>query len=360
MGSDDATTEDRLLLLENRLYVLENMVREVRGETTSPSYVQSLTDFFGHGIRSPMFQSYMRYALTSVERGRKLIGLHALEGTKGIRYLDVGCAYGGAPIAMVEAGGELAVGFDVDERLIDLARRQAEARGVADRTEFMVRDITQAESVRELGKFDLITCIDVLEHVSDAAAAIRTLHSLLAHGATLVADVPNPHAVDTIEKDPHHHLFGSSLLDREEAIRVFEADRPGNAKYTVGVLHPLEWYEAHLHDAGFEINLTDDLSKVESRWPSVREGMLKLPERFEQVSADWPGWRRGLVGAKLDAHMARFRADLRARLPVATLFIRYGLPVHHRRLTKQTSWSPPQPARSSPSAPPAASSTAHT
>ncbi len=40
------------------------------------------------------------------------------------------------------------------------------------------------------GRFDIVTCLDVLEHLDDDVAGLRTIRSLLAPGGQIVVTVP--------------------------------------------------------------------------------------------------------------------------------------------------------------------------
>ncbi len=52
------------------------------------------------------------------------------------------------------------------------------------------RDITSSKRLKSLGKFDLITCVSVLEHIIDHEKAIQNMFSLLNEGGHLIITCP--------------------------------------------------------------------------------------------------------------------------------------------------------------------------
>jgi SAM-dependent methyltransferase len=79
------------------------------------------------------------------------------------------------------------VAADVEEAFLGRARELA-----AERPNLrVVRDDVTAPA---LGRFDLVLCTEVLEHVADPLAALRGLRLLLAPGGTLVLSTPQRHS----------------------------------------------------------------------------------------------------------------------------------------------------------------------
>lgn len=305
------------------------------------TFASEVLDFYARGIDSALFQNYVRYALNSLYRGAKVASDLSRSDLKANRYLDVGCAYGGCPIVMAETGaaGE-SVGIEYEERLLELARTLASERNVSDRVTFHAADITSKHSVAALGKFDLITCLDVLEHVLDPEAAIVCLAGLLADGGTLRVDIPNKFAIQQIKSDPHHHLFGSILLSREDAIRVFERAFPGNKRYTVGYFHSLEWYVERFSLAGLS---TSSMDITPIRPDSVREVCDAADElvseyEFKVTAERWDPWRIDCVRTSLLAYRALLQGDAtnvsQGSMSVERFLLKYSVPVFHFRCNR--------------------------
>jgi 2-polyprenyl-6-hydroxyphenyl methylase / 3-demethylubiquinone-9 3-methyltransferase len=97
--------------------------------------------------------------------------------------LDVGCGAGllAEPLARL---GAAVTGIDASRELVEVARRHASERAL---------DIDyRAGGVEELGgRFDLVTAMEVIEHVADPAAFVRALAKRLAPGGLLIMSTPN-------------------------------------------------------------------------------------------------------------------------------------------------------------------------
>lgn len=159
----------------------------------------------------PKVRMWLDFALSSVERGRLAIQtLGGRAAVRGASVLDVGCAYGGFLVAAREAGAASACGIDLAADLLELARRQLSDYRV--RAELRQADITDWNSVADLGAFDLILCNDVIEHVRDPAACVHHLARLLRPGGSVYLEIPNARCVDFLLHDGHFGEFGVTLL----------------------------------------------------------------------------------------------------------------------------------------------------
>lgn len=114
-------------------------------------------------------------------------------GTKEIRVLDVGCAYGNH-IFMLNArhGGGNDIhfaGIDIDPKALEFATAFSDAIPGYDNCEFSEGDV-DAGLVFEDGSFHIILCSDVLEHSQDLAAALRETARTLKPGGKIVFTSP--------------------------------------------------------------------------------------------------------------------------------------------------------------------------
>lgn len=117
---------------------------------------------------------------------------------QGGRLLDVGCAYGAF---LKEAVGQFEThGCDISAHAVKIAAERVPAATVFHSDIF---------GIRPLASYDVITCFDVLEHISDVDRALAHLLSLLKPGGALVATVPVydtvvGRLVETFDHDPTH------------------------------------------------------------------------------------------------------------------------------------------------------------
>ena len=111
------------------------------------------------------------------------------------RVLDVGCGTGGNLQMLAHFGALTAV--ELDEAAAQLARD----RGVAPILRGRLPDaLPLAEQ-----HFELITLLDVLEHIEDDAATLQTMHRLLAPGGHLLLTVPAFGFLWGPHDEVHHH-----------------------------------------------------------------------------------------------------------------------------------------------------------
>jgi SAM-dependent methyltransferase len=103
----------------------------------------------------------------------------------GAPVLDVGCGIGRWSCELAARGARV-TGIDISPTMVAQATRRAAARGVAQRSRFLVRDLADLD-LRET--FDLILGVTVLQHILEPLALRAAMHQLLAHlaeGGTLV------------------------------------------------------------------------------------------------------------------------------------------------------------------------------
>jgi 2-polyprenyl-3-methyl-5-hydroxy-6-metoxy-1,4-benzoquinol methylase len=106
-----------------------------------------------------------------------------------LRTLDAGAGNGGFAMMAAARGNEVVgLSFDVDE-MTDATRRAEVARLPGIR--FRIGDLRELDRFSaELGTFDQILCLEVIEHLTDDALLIQRLARLLRPGGRLILSTP--------------------------------------------------------------------------------------------------------------------------------------------------------------------------
>lgn len=125
----------------------------------------------------------------------KMRGLHRINplrldyiddraGIAGKGCLDVGCGGGLASEGLAQRGATRVLGIDLAEDMLTVARLHAAAGEIKNLEYRLVDAETLADETP--GGFDLVTCLEVLEHVPDPGALVGALGRLVAPGGDLV------------------------------------------------------------------------------------------------------------------------------------------------------------------------------
>lgn len=135
----------------------------------------------------------------------------------GKEVLDVGCGGGILAEAMAQRGARV-TGIDMGEAPLAVARLHQLESGV----EVDYQQST-AEEMAELhpGRFDVVTCMEMLEHVPDPASVIRACATLVKPGGHVF--------FSTINRNPKSFLF--AIVGAEYVLRLLPRGTHEYAKF---------------------------------------------------------------------------------------------------------------------------------
>jgi 2-polyprenyl-6-hydroxyphenyl methylase/3-demethylubiquinone-9 3-methyltransferase len=144
---------------------------------------------------------------------------------KGARVLDVGCGGGLLCEALARCGADV-TGIDLAPGMIEVARLHAAEQGIDVDYELIC---AEDQALRNAGAYDVVTCMEMLEHVPDPAQTIAALAALVKPGGSrfvstlnrnlksfLLAIVTAEYVFKLIPRGTHEYerLIRTSQLDR--------------------------------------------------------------------------------------------------------------------------------------------------
>lgn len=124
----------------------------------------------------------------------------------GKRVVDVGCGGGILSESMAQRGATV-LGIDLGERALQVAELHSLESGVAVEYECIA---VEALAEREPGSFDVVTCLEMLEHVPDAESAVRACARLARPGGWVF--------FSTINRNPK--AFALAIVGAEYLLRL--------------------------------------------------------------------------------------------------------------------------------------------
>jgi len=143
--------------------------------------------------------------------------IDARAGLAGKRVLDVGCGGGILSESMAHRGAKV-TGIDLGEAPLGVARLHAEESGV----EIDYRNISvEALADQQAGDFDIVTCMEMLEHVPDPASVIQACSRLVRPGGYVF--------FSTLNRTPKSYAF--AILGAEYVLRLLPRGTHDYAKF---------------------------------------------------------------------------------------------------------------------------------
>lgn len=132
--------------------------------------------------------------------------IDARAGLAGRRVLDVGCGGGILAEAMAHRGADV-TGIDLGEAPLAVARQHARESGVA----IGYRRVSVEEmAAAHPGEFDVVTCLEMLEHVPDPGSVVHACATLVKPGGQVF--------FSTLNRNPK--AYALAVLGAEYLLRL--------------------------------------------------------------------------------------------------------------------------------------------
>jgi len=148
----------------------------------------------------------------------RLDWINGIAPLQGKRVLDVGCGGGILTDAMARAGAN-ALGIDLATRSLKVAQLHALE---AQTPNVQYREVAvEALAIEQPASFDVVTCMEMLEHVPDPASIVRACAQLVKPGGHVF--------FSTLNRNPKSFLF--AIVGAEYILNLLPRGTHGYAKF---------------------------------------------------------------------------------------------------------------------------------
>ncbi|WP_136418342.1 MULTISPECIES: bifunctional 2-polyprenyl-6-hydroxyphenol methylase/3-demethylubiquinol 3-O-methyltransferase UbiG [Oxalobacteraceae] len=147
----------------------------------------------------------------------RLEWINARAPLAGKTVADIGCGGGILAESMAKKGAKV-TGIDLSEKALKVADLHSLESGVQVRYEMISAEQLAA---REPGSYDVVTCMEMLEHVPDPAAVVQACATLVKPGGHVF--------FSTINRNPKAYLF--AVIGAEYLLRLLPKGTHDYAKF---------------------------------------------------------------------------------------------------------------------------------
>ena len=161
------------------------------------SWSPAMADFIEESSRHHFLDRYNRGVIRRM--------LQAWFAHAGCVHLDLGCG-SGYMLEEITAQhpGTMSIGSDYEERALAGCRRQF--------PQMPLLRMNALEPALHAGAFDVVTCLNVLEHIEQDGAALAQMHALLKPGGALGISVPLGPELYDLYDETHGHVPAASIF----------------------------------------------------------------------------------------------------------------------------------------------------
>lgn len=145
--------------------------------------------------------------------------LAGADGLRGKTVLDVGCGGGILAEAMARRGAAQVLGIDLALKPLKVAQLHALEAGIEN---IDYREVAaETLAAQSPASFDLVTCMEMLEHVPDPASVVRACATLVKPGGQVF--------FSTLNRNPKSFLF--AIIGAEHILRMLPKGTHEYAKF---------------------------------------------------------------------------------------------------------------------------------
>jgi 2-polyprenyl-6-hydroxyphenyl methylase/3-demethylubiquinone-9 3-methyltransferase len=136
----------------------------------------------------------------------RLEWINARAALSGKKVIDIGCGGGILSESMAKKGANV-TGIDLSEKALKVADLHSLESGATVRYEMIAAEDMAA---REAGQYDVVTCMEMLEHVPDPASIVKAAATLVKPGGQVF--------FSTLNRNPKAYLF--AVVGAEYLLRM--------------------------------------------------------------------------------------------------------------------------------------------
>ncbi|WP_201611130.1 bifunctional 2-polyprenyl-6-hydroxyphenol methylase/3-demethylubiquinol 3-O-methyltransferase UbiG [Psychrobacter submarinus] len=163
----------------------------------------------------------LNWITENVERGYQSADTNktAANRLQGKKILDIGCGGGILSESMARRGADV-TGIDLGTENLKAATLHAQQSGLEETLRYQ-HIAVETLAAQMPAQFDVVTCMEMLEHVPDPSAIVQACYDLLAPGGVCV--------LSTINRNPKSYLF--AIVGAEYVLRLLDRGTHDYAKF---------------------------------------------------------------------------------------------------------------------------------
>ena len=165
----------------------------------------------------------------------RLEWINARAPLAGKNVIDIGCGGGILAESMARKGAKV-TGIDLSEKALKVADLHSLESGVQVRYQLVAAEEMAAQ---EAGQYDVVTCMEMLEHVPDPAAIVQAAATLVKPGGKVF--------FSTLNRNPKSYLF--AVIGAEYLLRLLPKGTHDYAKF----ITPAELSQ-YIRNAGLQVD----------------------------------------------------------------------------------------------------------
>ncbi len=193
-------------------------------------------------------------------------------GLNGLRILDLGCGMGGLSTALALEGAKVS-SLDFNLAYCEITRLRAKRYGLGlDPVNAGGENLPFAAET-----FDLVICMDVLEHVQNPEDLMKEVSRVLVPGGLLYFTAINRYAFN----DPHYHVKGVNWLPRRFSnfyLKLVKRQKDNSRftdRQTLNEMHYFRFRDLKPLGQRHGFNQLEELGEIELTRPKFSTGNFK-------------------------------------------------------------------------------------